>query len=446
MSVVEIKIGAAAEVPLTSLGLSAAVLRRVVGGVSTLTLRKPATAAQLTGDDPLVAEGVAVRLLVDSDVRFAGRCTAIDYVGAGGRIEVAYTISDAWHDLDRLIWQAKRRLAEEPADPESAMIDVFSSRTVLFQDLDGDAVDAEEQIAEVLTYASGAGLLIAPGVIHEIGAVPWEEATDITCAEVIRRAVRWLPSGAAHLLYPAGVTTLHVAAKTDLVAEDIDLAGGAVARLEVRKRDDLVVPGVKITFESYVTVSTEEEVTTRASIATQTAGVVSAPGAIIAYVELGAPGGAKPETAPSGLAARYWAMLQDPVHAGSITLKAQECAWSMELGQRVTLSGGRSEWSTMVAPVRAITHDILAGETVVEIGGAEAMGLSVFADLMSFRRLNTRSSFVETRLDGRATTAAVPPTSVADASGVGGDGIHELEVCSPTPGTLRVRGVFVGAT
>lgn len=445
-AVVEIMIGVASEVPLTSLGLSAAVLRRVVGGVSTLTLRKPATAAQLTGDDPLIVEGVPVRLIVDEEVRFLGKCTAIDYVGGGGRIEVAYTISDAWHDLDRLVWQALRNLAEEPAVPDSDLIEVYSSRTVLFQDVHGDFVPAEEQIADVLTFATAAGVTIVPGVIHEIGEVPWEEATDITCAEAIRRAVRWLPFGALHLLYPAGATTLHVTAKTDLTATDIDLAGGAVREVSVRQRADLVVPGVKITFESYLTIETPEELTTRAQIVVDAAGATTQPGAIVAYVELGAQAGAKPESAPAGLATRYWAMLQDPVHGGSITLKGQECAWTLELGQRLTFSNGRAAWSTMVAPVQAITYDILSGETVVEFGPSEAMSVTVFADLMSFRRLNNKSNFVESRIDGRAVTAAVPPSAVADAGeGGAGDNVTVLEVCDPTPGTVRVRGVFTAS-
>jgi hypothetical protein len=441
MATVTLKIGAADPVELSTLSFAEVVLRRVVGGVSALTLRR----VQALAAAAAMAEGDAVRLLVDGAVKFAGVCREVTHdLGPGAM--VIYQCLDAWYDLDRLIWQDERNLADDPEDPESPMSAVKTSRTVLFQALDGSAVLPADQIDAALDFAVLAGVSVTTGSLHAMGAVPWEEATDITVAEVLRRAARWLPFGALHLRYPAGLATLDLKAKADLPVTTIDLTAGALRRLAIRKRSDLVVPGVKLFFEGVQVIEGDGETETRAKITTQTAGATSGPGAVIAYIELASQGSDVPETPPAGVALAYWSQLNDAVHGGSITLKGQECDWTLDLGQRLQFSNGLEEWESMMAPVQAVTHDVMGGETTVEFGPSEAMSISVFADLIAFRRMRSRTNFPETRRDGRGATTALPSSSTG--GGEGGGIIPqfvEIEVCHPTAGTIRAVGTFTAA-
>lgn len=439
MAIVTLKIGAADPVELSTFGFAQVVLRRVVGGVSALTLSRVQELAAAAA----MAEGDTVRLLVDGEVKFAGVCRDVsDELGPGAA--VTYECLDAWYDLDRLIWQAERNLADNPSDPDSPINPVKTSRTVLFQALDGSAVLPQNQIDDALDFALLAGVAVASGSLHTMGAVPWEEATDITVAEVLRRAARWLPFGALHLTYPAGVATLHLKAKADLPVTSIDLEGGALRRLVIRRRSDLVVPGVKLFFEGVETIEGDDETTTRAKVTVQSAGATSGPGAVVAYIELASQGSDVPETPPAGVALAYWSQLSDAVHGGSITLKAQECDWSIELGRRLQFTGGRAAWETMMAPVQAVTHDVMAGETTAEFGPSEAMSISVFADLISFRRMRSRTNFPETRRNGQGATTAVPSVSTGEGGGVIPQFL-EIEVCYPVAGTARVVGTFTAA-
>lgn len=445
-----LKIGTASAAPLRAGGWSEATLLRVGGGASTLTLSRP----QSPLDDAPMAVGADILLTVDSGAgavsKFVGRCRSLEWIGAG---RVRCTCADAWYDLERITYQDTRRMRADPASLTSPLIDVVSSRVVLFQALDGSPVLPHDQIQAALTYAVGAGVAVAvTGTgLHTFTQVPLEEATDISVAEVIRRAVRWLPFAGLFLRYDSSSTILDVQAKAALSPVAVALDAGRVLSDEfsIRRRDDLVVPGVKIFFESAVIVETDEEVLTRAKYSVQSAGVTTAPGAVVAYVELaGQTAKDAPEPEPPGLAAAYFAALQEVVHGGSLALRGADCAWEIDLGMRLTLSAGRTEWSTMIAPIQSVTHELLLGRTAVDFGPSERVGLSVFADLAAFRRLKNRTNLPETRRTGESAITAVPPSVVAGAgnsspSGGSSAGSYvDLEVCHPVRGTVRVLAAF----
>jgi hypothetical protein len=74
---------------------------------------------------------------------------------------------------------------------------------------------------------------------------------------------------------------------------------------------------------------------------------------------------------PSGIAAELYAALGQTHHEGTVRRVADECDGAVREGQKLTISGGATEWSTMHALVQKVDEQIATGTTTITVGVGE---------------------------------------------------------------------------
>lgn len=214
---------------------------------------------------------------------FYGRVTRIWRTARPGLESIRYELSGPWWYLDSLPFQQDWRIAIDPDDPDSSLVNDGRSRIILFQDIDGGRTSTAEMLAEVLAYvqAHGAPILVASALIPEIKP-PFSEVRDMTCGELLKAILRWHPDAVSWFDYTTVTPTLHIATKSNLAAASVALSEAPASGLTISERYDLQVAGVMIIYEA--TNSLNE--VTWTTVSKDIAGVVGLR-TVVATVELG---------------------------------------------------------------------------------------------------------------------------------------------------------------
>ena len=166
--------------------------------------------------DTLVVQGIPAGLLQ------AGNTVTVKYNGSGSWVTVFsgevdrivdrhgrgtervqdVTVSGPWNKLNRLVFRQSWSVAG--AGTNGAALTISSSRVILNQTAAGAAQSMAEQLDEILTYAcSKCG--ITKGTVSALAQVlPADEARDITCADAIRRELRFFPKRIVRFDYAGG--------------------------------------------------------------------------------------------------------------------------------------------------------------------------------------------------------------------------------------------------
>lgn len=421
--------------PLRGWGITSAVLTRRSFGRDELTL---------------VAGGVSVsaaaifgwreRLTLWRDgVRyFSGEQIAPEAVGSAASESHTYVVAGPWWGLENLVYQEERYMFTEPDDPDSGKVRVFSSRAVLFADLTGAARNTASQAGEAIGYAAGRGVPIQSGGLGVNMTVPWEEAADITVAEVIKRCCRWAPQAVCWFSYATATPALNLTPRGSLTAVTLDLDDANLVReFSVAPLYAERPPGVRFFFED---VKVMPDGNTRARYVSQSAGNPDAVGAVVAVIELGGQGSENPEPVPDGLAGAFYGAVSTLNYGGRIVTQAADVAGELRPGRKLNLTNGRAEWATMGATIQASSEDLLRGVTTAEFGASPWLGAAQFADYLRFQRLREKSSYMESRITGGGNTSAVSPSNILYA---GGDfGYSEIELCDGSGQPPRKIKVF----
>lgn len=167
--------------------------------------------------DTLVAQGLPAGLLQSGDTVtvqynngsgsyvtvFVGEVDRIvDRHGRGTERVQDVTVAGPWSKLNRLVFRQTWSVAG--AGTGGAALTISSSRVILNQDATGAAQSMAEQLDEILTYAcSKCG--ITKGTVSALAQVlPADEARDITCADAIRRELRFFPKRIVRFDYASG--------------------------------------------------------------------------------------------------------------------------------------------------------------------------------------------------------------------------------------------------
>lgn len=74
---------------------------------------------------------------------------------------------------------------------------------------------------------------------------------------------------------------------------------------------------------------------------------------------------------PSGIAAELFAALGVTHHEGTISRVAAECDGAVREGQKLTITGGATEWTTMNALVQTVDEQLSSGTTTITVGVGE---------------------------------------------------------------------------
>lgn len=399
--------------PLSAWGIDSAVLirRNLAEDEFSFSLAP----ADLTAAQPFAYGDTIV--LWRSGVRyFTGTITQQPAYGATGEQRQRYVARNAWWQLERLIYQQPYMtyiMIGSTRFPRGS----WSTHVVLGQDSWGNKITVNQVITKIGAFAlsRGAGLFTV-AALPTLWAPPITELRDMSCAEAIRRMVAWAPDCVGWFDYSTEVPEFNLQQRSALTTESIALGEGSpLIRLEnLTPRPDLQPAGVVFTYRR---TETDEENGTIVEEQRQAAGTLGVPGTIYATIDL-APGEALPRESGAvlwGLAGHYYTALSTLHYSGTLVLKEQQCTGLLRPGKRVNLTGGRAEWATMAAVVQTTSENLMIGETTVELGPPEHLGITDFVGLMRHHRNRHKpSGFSETQHNGTEGIPAPDPEDYED--------------------------------
>jgi hypothetical protein len=231
---------------LAAWGLVGLTRRRVNQGIDTVTFRHDGVAFDGT---PLFAYGETIKIFRDAVKWFEGRVDQVPRFGSVSEEGMQYVIAGPWWYLEHLVYQQGWNV-----NNGSGLTVLNKSRVLLFHTITGTKLNAGEQIADVLEYAAttAAKPIAYDDTDFPLVNPPTDEAQDLVCAEVIRRALRWAPDAVTWWDYSTTPPTFHCAQRADLDAASLAITG--LTGLQIQSRDDIVVPAVYLKFERTDTV------------------------------------------------------------------------------------------------------------------------------------------------------------------------------------------------
>ncbi|MDR3117371.1 MAG: hypothetical protein LBT98_02265 [Puniceicoccales bacterium] len=168
--------------------------------------------------------------------------------GAGTGFAECRIVGPWWH-LDSIVYQQGWNLPADPDDPASGLVVGQRSHLILGQSLLGQPLTLREQLIHILDYAIAAGAPFA----HALGAeelaqtFPFDECKDLSCAEALRRVLRWVPDARLWFDYAEETPTLHLTRRAAAVAKTFPC--GELHSLAVSARHDLNLQGVVLKYE-----------------------------------------------------------------------------------------------------------------------------------------------------------------------------------------------------
>lgn len=333
---------------------------------------------------------------------FVGTVTRITSVGSFRTESMRFTVSGPWWQLRRLLFTASAQFY----NASCGQVALQCSKVVLFQDpTTGGAITTGTQIQNVINFAVAAGVGIAAGSLPAFVNVPTEETRDLTCADVIRRCMKWTPDGVGWFNYSSGVPVFSASQRAGLSTYSIDLSqDNLVESFSLTPRNDMVPSGVLfnyiasawcnvnvpngcvdpstgITNTSGVTQLSANPVNVQ-TVTQDTAGLPMLPGGITGAIDLAQLTPTTYETAPIGFAAQYYLSLVSPTYDGTVTTHEYECSGNLRPGKALNLMNGQTVWATMAAQIQQVRESLNDGITVATVGTPGHLQPQNFATLL----------------------------------------------------------------
>ena len=369
-------------------GVTEIIRHRATQSTETCTVRTEGTAFDAA---PLFIHGSRVKVLRDGVPWFVGRVTGMPGSGDGHTEGLSYDLSGPWWHLENLVCQQTWVLR---GGETTALL----SRLVLGQSLAGGRLTSGQVIVETLQHAIDSGAPFQIGVVEPAAILPLDELRDVTCAEVIRKVLRWHPDCVAwfdHATEP--VPTFHCRARGNLPQTTFAVGRAPLTAVRgITKRTDLVTPAVVLHYETVNGDSTD--VVTDAAPAGATGREF---GALVATISSGSATPTDPvafslaQLAPTGgnpptlsLAQTLYHARSVPAYSGSLVLVEPE-AGGVEAGPGTTLNltnAACAEWATMQAVVVEDETRVASGTTSVRFGPAEHLGTVDLASALNGTR------------------------------------------------------------
>ena len=207
---------------------------------ATFTLPVPAADA-----DPLFAFGDTVKILQGAAQVFVGTLqSAPEAVMTGTSESQRFTLLGPWWYLENIVFQ------QAWATKSGGVLgSEHRSHLVLCQDPAGNRITTGAQITEALTWAMGAGAPFQIGSILVGVMAPTRDASDLTCAEVVKTLLRWTPDAVTWFDYSTTPPTLNIERRGDLAAVSLGMTSSIAKSLAITARHDLQVPSVTLKYE-----------------------------------------------------------------------------------------------------------------------------------------------------------------------------------------------------
>lgn len=218
-----------------------------------MTFEAPARAI----DTPVLFDYDAVVTVLRDDLPFfKGRAGRAPKTGSPSSEDQSYEILGPWDQLERLTYQQAwvgGSWQPPPGDPDGDPVWVprteYKSRCIIGQDSAGNTQTVAQIISEVIAYANECGVEIESGVISGDTTPPWDEVLDMSCAEIIRRAARWIPSAIGWIDYSTNIPTFHFKPRSGLPSVTLAVGGDALSEVQLTRMGTRSVPAVVIKYE-----------------------------------------------------------------------------------------------------------------------------------------------------------------------------------------------------
>lgn len=377
--------------PAAVAGVTGIVRRRATGSTETCTVRLDGAAFDTS---PRFACGSTVTIRRGGVPWFVGRVTTVPGHGDGRSEGIGYDLSGPWWYLENLVCQQTWTL--QGGDTTGLL-----SRLILGQSLAGDRLTSGQIIAETVQYAIDAGAPMQLGVIEPAALLPLDELRDVTCAEVIRKVLRWHPDCVAWFDHGTSpVPTFHCRARASLPPVTYTVGQAPLAAVRgVTARTDLLTPAVVLHYETgdadsldVLTDAAPPGATGRefgalvATIPVDASGIPATDDTHRLRALTDLPTGGAPTTA--SLAATLYAARSVLTYGGSVVLvEAEAGGTAAGLGTTLNLADtARPEWAAMRALVVEDETDVGSGTTTVRFGPAETLGAGDLAAALSVTR------------------------------------------------------------
>jgi len=224
---------------------------------ATRTLRNQSTDTLTLGQDGDDPEpflfGEHLRIYRGTELWFQGIVSETPAFDGARRVFRNYLVSGPWYFLERTIYQQKWKESSNSSVADSPLQDVYKSHLILGQDENGNPLTIGQQIGDVIAYLSqqaGVAIALDPALDLPI-PIPYDECKDLSCAEVLRRLLRWAPDTISFFDYGVDPPRLCLRRQSQLAVLTFDrnAPNSALSEVQLRPRYDLQVPAVVLKFE-----------------------------------------------------------------------------------------------------------------------------------------------------------------------------------------------------
>jgi hypothetical protein len=201
-------------------------------------------------DDPVFESGSAIKIFRGNEKWFDGVITQTPVYGSAKLENHSYEASGAWWFLENLIYQQMWKIPVDSQDPDSQLTNIYKGHIILGQNLSGEKITIGTQITDIVNYANSCGANLSLGDIDIEVYIPFDECKDLSCADAIRRLLRWVPDTVCFIDYSYEVPAISFKRRAQLTSTMVDLLGGSVEQFSMQPRYDLCVPAVVLKFET----------------------------------------------------------------------------------------------------------------------------------------------------------------------------------------------------
>ena len=189
---------------------------------------------------------------------FVGVITDAPRNGDGGREDNRFTLAGPWWLLEELIYEQTWKSWNGGGAINPTLIDVWSSHLFLGQAANGTYLTNSQVVADVIAFAApvifaSTGMVISADLAEFTGiSFPVSEIRDVSCAEAIRKVLRYTPDAKLWWDYSSGNPVMRVARRSQLANATIEIGNQEdikLMSLDITPRLDLLRPVVIIDFE-----------------------------------------------------------------------------------------------------------------------------------------------------------------------------------------------------
>lgn len=179
---------------------------------------------------------------VDSDPAvtwFRGRIVSVPRTGLARGESLTYQAKGGWAELEQFAFMQLYKEAITVSDPASSLTSILRGRVVLGQDDAGAKVSLQQAIIDIIDFAIASGAALQRGSVSLSGTIPWDEVTDMSCADAIQRLLQFAPAAVVWVDHSTTPPTINCARRASLTAVNLALDAGTIEAVELTPRYDL---------------------------------------------------------------------------------------------------------------------------------------------------------------------------------------------------------------